>query len=325
MSKMLGYMVLSEDPAILWHCGTDREDDELFPEQPMLRIISYSWHQTAERIAARHADILARRPEHRLLHAVNDRSVHDALRFRNVPSVFCSQNAMCDETRFSCGTEKVYDAISVGRMNPLKRHGLAKEIEKLIVIGHCHPAYDQPGEYGRLRELMPKAVFLGQPDQEQGLNGFLPQVAVIEEMKKAHVGLCLSALEGAMWVAIEYLLCGLPVVSTGNKGGRNEFFHPDFTRIVPPDPGCVRAAVEELKAAKLNGDEIRARTIRTMAEHRWRLIHSLQEQFAGLNLGIDSGRMFYGRFRHQMYWDFRPFDQLQRTFGAKTGTEIKFG
>ena len=38
------------------------------------------------------------------------------------------------------------------------------------------------------------------------------------------VGLCLSKAEGAMYSSMEYLLCGLPIVSTKSIGGRDEFF-----------------------------------------------------------------------------------------------------
>lgn len=41
---------------------------------------------------------------------------------------------------------------------------------------------------------------------------------------QSRCGLILSAEEGACFAAMEYLLCGLPVVTTPNIGGRDEFF-----------------------------------------------------------------------------------------------------
>lgn len=49
---------------------------------------------------------------------------------------------------------------------------------------------------------------------------FLPPAQVCAALNRGEVGLALSELEGACWASTEYLLCGLPVVSTPCSGGR---------------------------------------------------------------------------------------------------------
>lgn len=49
-----------------------------------------------------------------------------------------------------------------------------------------------------------------------------------------------------MFASMEYLLCGLPIVSTPSIGGRDVFFDKDYVEIVEPDPHAVKEAVIEM-------------------------------------------------------------------------------
>ena len=55
----------------------------------------------------------------------------------------------------------------------------------------------------------------------------VPSFLIGREIGKAACGLALSAVEGAMFSCGEYTLCGVPVVSTRNLGGRDTLL-PDF-------------------------------------------------------------------------------------------------
>lgn len=88
---------------------------------------------------------------------------------------------------------------------------------------------------------------------------------------QARVGLCLSRVEGCMCVGIQYLLAGLPVVTTRNVGGRDEFFDPAYVRWVDDDPEAVADAVAELVALNLDPDMIRQAALDKMKHHRSRL------------------------------------------------------
>jgi glycosyltransferase involved in cell wall biosynthesis len=104
----------------------------------------------------------------------------------------------------------------------------------------------------------------------------LPPDVVARYCNRAHVGLCLSATEGAMYASIEYLLCGLPVVSTINRGGRDFFFDAEFCITVPPDPTAVARAVEELIRRKISPEYIRGKTLQKIVHERNKFLQFVQ-------------------------------------------------
>jgi hypothetical protein len=80
-----------------------------------------------------------------------------------------------------------------------------------------------------------------------------------------------------MYASIEYLLSGLPVVTTPGLGGRHEFFDPGFSITVDPTPKAVAAGVDEAIAADLDPHWIRAITLEKVHEHRVRFVAAVQE------------------------------------------------
>jgi hypothetical protein len=104
---------------------------------------------------------------------------------------------------------------------------LLASIKSLYLIGYC---YDFEAEYRKtIFQAMPQALW------KKKVYAF----NIYKEINKAHVGLCLSAEEGAMFVSAEYLLCGIPVVSTRNKGGRDVMFTPEHVFIADDTPESV--------------------------------------------------------------------------------------
>jgi glycosyltransferase involved in cell wall biosynthesis len=106
-------------------------------------------------------------------------------------------------------------------------------------------------------------------------------------LNEARVGLCLSAEEGGMKAAIQYLLCGLPVVSTENRGGRDEFFHPDFANIVAADPKAVADAVSKFVASPPNPTSVRAAAVATIEKHRGNFVQKVNK------ISLDGGGSGY--------------------------------
>jgi glycosyltransferase involved in cell wall biosynthesis len=85
-------------------------------------------------------------------------------------------------------------------------------------------------------------------------------------LNKAHVGLCLSVEEGANYASMEYLLAGLPVVSTRSRGGRDRYFHRDDCIVCDPDARQIAEAVQALKSRHVPAVEIRNRVL-TQVDH----------------------------------------------------------
>ena len=64
-----------------------------------------------------------------------------------------------------------------------------------------------------------------------------------------------------MIASMEYMLAGLPVVSTNNLGGRDVYFDDDYCVKVGGNASAVAEAVSAVIARKIPSDLIRSRTI----------------------------------------------------------------
>jgi glycosyltransferase involved in cell wall biosynthesis len=125
-----------------------------------------------------------------------------------------------------------------------------------------------------MRELLPNATFVNQLSAE-GCQ-WLPSNAVNSILNTARVGLCLSAVEGQMMASIEYLMAGLPIVSTPSVGGRDYFFDPEYCLIAPDDPRAIRDAVAALIERNIPRDHIRTKTMQRVERERARFIDWVQ-------------------------------------------------
>ena len=171
-----------------------------------------------------------------------------------------------------------FDAVYTGRISPGKRHHLALDVERLVhitvSIGELPPAAAR----AFIRRLQDRSPLhrIANPIVG-GLTAGLPPEEVNRVYNRAAVGLCLSAAEGAMCSSMEYLLAGLPVVSTPSLGGRDVFSDPDYCMIAEPDPAAIRRAVETLRDRRIPRDEIRARTLEKVRPQREELMAFLSD------------------------------------------------
>lgn len=183
-------------------------------------------------------------------------------------ALFVNQNAFVQEHVFDIiAVPKTYRAVYNAKFAPFKRHELAAKVAGLALIYSLWRSENYPTVKARL----PAAQFLnGQPGSDE--YRYFDSRTVARHLNQARVGLCLSAEEGAMFASMEYLLCGLPVVSTASRGGRDVFFDAESCAIVPPDPDAVAEAVTEMIARRPDPAAIRARALAGVAEHRQRFV-----------------------------------------------------
>ena len=183
-------------------------------------------------------------------------------------ALFLNHNAFVQEAVFDIASEpKLFRAIYIAKLAAMKRHELAAKTAGLALIyARWHSE-----NYQALSLRLPGAAFLNGDPTADGYR-FFDGRTVARYINQARVGLCLSAEEGAMFASMEYLLCGLPLVSTPSRGGRDVFFDPDYCAVVPPDADAVSEAVTELIARALDPAVIRARTLEKVAEHRQRFV-----------------------------------------------------
>ncbi len=213
-------------------------------------------------------------PGHRLVFVCNTDGETARMRGLGEAAVTSSGNSSIDPNIFRplAGVERKFDAIYNAQLTPWKRHELTLATESCAFIYY---RADMAGWLGQYEEMLlirhrtraPGHVFLNDFDFRRRPVR-MPSKEVNRHLNAAHVGLCLSAVEGSMLSSLEYLLAGLPVVSTASLGGRDRFFDDDYCLIVEDTPQAVARGVAELKSRNLDPETIRARTIARMYQDR---------------------------------------------------------
>ena len=112
-----------------------------------------------------------------------------------------------------------------------------------------------------------------------------------------------------MRASMEYLLCGVPVVSTQNRGGRDFFFESDYCSTVEADPQTIARAVGDLPHRAPGPEEIRARTIEKIAHVRCILREVVHRIFVEEGIGPEFDPLWQGFFAnsHWNRWTLEEF------------------
>jgi hypothetical protein len=212
-------------------------------------------------------------PEHRVMLLTNTPSAADGLARRGADVRFCSQNGLLDERLFVVHRDvaKQFDAVINSQMEAVKRHELAAQVESLAVIAYRLDS--QPRYYRRIRELLTHASWL---NFKGDAYSFIPSEEMSSQLSRARVGLILSAAEGANYAMVEYLLSGIPVVSTRCQGGREVFFDDRCVKVVDDDPRAVAEGVREMVARRLDPEFVRECVLEKLLVHRATLLSILQ-------------------------------------------------
>lgn len=223
-----------------------------------------------ERAAARQRWLADQGVEHHLI--VSSEEEDERRRALGVRGAFCSKNLYCDEHVFvpwapqaaddersagespfaALGIDGKFDALYIAALRPYKRLSLARDVRRLLVISYG----------GDLHAFCPElshALFNYR---------WMPRWAVAACIRQSHCGLILSAVEGQNNATVEYQLCGVPVVSTPSRGGRDLFLDEAGSLIVEPRPEAVAEAVASFRDAAPDSDGIRQRVLARIWEHR---------------------------------------------------------
>ncbi|MGD1703878.1 glycosyltransferase [Dapis sp. BLCC M229] len=204
-----------------------------------------------------------------------------------------NQNAWIDENLVMrpLNLDKIYNAIYVGRRSAFKRHFLASQVPQLALIaGNNH---------GNTASEIPPYKYLN--DRQ------LSSEEVCEKINQAYCGLILSETEGACFASSEYLLCGVPVVSTPSKGGRHVWYDEYNSIICEPTPDAVASAVEEFVRNPRYPKRIRQKHIEEAQKYRTKFINVLTDIFNRFGVvDVDPGNYFHGNFFHKLRKSYKP-------------------
>jgi len=245
-------------------------------DRPVTFLVPLFQDLNEERAAEKAAAIRAHRaqfPAHDLIILANTEEQVPLLHAHGAQAFFANHNIFTSEEVFHPlpDVPVEFDAIYNARPHVAKRHELASLIERVVYVGYV--STDQVTSHLRVSEILRRAsahIFANQIVDD--LPRPISRAEVNVWLARASVGLCLSAAEGAMFSSIEYLLAGLPIVSTPSTGGRDVFFDPDYCVIADPDPRAIREAVEALRDRNILRSYVRSRTLEKLASHRERFL-----------------------------------------------------
>src|SRR5579871_4480484 len=247
----------------------------------LLRLVWWGFQHLQDLFAQENRILKKKYPNVEITHLCNSREDYELAQKTGLLAIYCNHNALLDERIFRplSKPEKIFDAVYNANFEYYKRHYLCKEISNLALIGYSYrDATKEMHDYvGSIHEELPNAKFLNHSN-EKGFTIFGPE-EVVNILNQSKVGLCLSWAEGAMYASAEYLLCGLPIVSTKSLGGRDVFFDEEYVRIVEDDPAEVAKAVKDLGGLQISPDYIRRKTLEKMKTHREVFNRYIQEIF----------------------------------------------
>ena len=187
--------------------------------------------------------------------------------------------------------QKEYDAIYVARRSAFKRHELAGKVNKLALVAGIN--------HGNAEVELPPHTYLN--DQQ------LVPDEVCEMINKAACGLILSETEGACFASSEYLLCGVPVVSTPSFGGRDVWYNDYNSIIAEPTAESVALAVEDMVRWPRNPARVRQMHLDQATLYRQKFIATLEDIFARFGVtDIDAATYFKDTFFHKLRRSYVP-------------------
>lgn len=192
---------------------------------------------------------------------------------------YVNNNCFVNEDAFTIqpsSQQNRYSAILNANAGRWKRHELARDVPRLAYVTYSR------GASGAME--WPVAEFVPAFRNES----YLDEADRSAIYGSSWCGLVLSACEGANYSTIEFLLCGLPVVSTPSIGGRDVWLTRENSTICDPTPEAVGIAVRDWirrgEAGTVDRSAIRAGTLERMEEHRIRFAGALQQVLSGAGI-----------------------------------------
>ena len=152
--------------------------------------------------------------------------------------IYCNANCFQDEKQYHMmDLTHRYKAVYIARYDKCKRHELVPDRADMALVSIRWP--------DNIRDTF-KNVFMNK-------HTFTAH-EICRIINQSAYGLCLSAVEGQCRAAIEYLYCGIPIISTPSKGGRDVWYTP-HNHIIVESKEDILDAVKAIRT--FDGDRIR--------------------------------------------------------------------
>jgi glycosyltransferase involved in cell wall biosynthesis len=310
-----------------------------------------SWSQTIEDPVAEVIRILSLVPDHydvatHVYFMVNSPVEYDALapfhEFLHVRSWSNACRTFADNAdefmqQFTMAgplAQRPYQAVMLSRNTKFKRHELTFDIPRLLYVipqdkfpankaCACKPLTsaleddDKPMEICKTCQwnAIPVTDIQQRMHAQSALRLDQNHRQVRQAMYQSQCGLILSASEGACYSSLEYLLHGLPVISTHSTGGRDNYYDDSNHVICQPTRNGVRKALEKVQrrcqSGRFDPVQIRRRAIKQFHAYRDMYIHVIQEIFTHQHVDEDAFSYFERVIKHNFIPPMRPYSDKE--------------
>jgi len=182
-----------------------------------------------------------------------------------VDVIFCNSNAFINENSFNFNEniEKKYNLVINSTFNKYKNVKLAKNIENVVHIGYKNANGNMVDEY-----IPDFGIIANKFIDNKYIQLTANEISTI--INSSYIGGIFSIEEGACYASTEYLLCGLPVLSTFSKGGRDIWYNDDNSIVCEPENiyKCYHIIKNNIDKGIYNPNKIRENCLKIMEEHR---------------------------------------------------------
>jgi glycosyltransferase involved in cell wall biosynthesis len=217
---------------------------------------------------------LLSRKKYKVMWATVDAISSKKMQILGLNSYPLQANMFCREDIFKPDTslKKIYDAIYICALEKYKRPWLSKGIDKLRIATRS---------YKKDTKKITKKFEISHATIN---TTWISRDELAKEINKSKCGLALSKKEGSMYAATEYLLCGIPIVSTPSTGGR-DLWYTKKNHILCGDnaisvKNSVKLCEEKIKDGSLSSPQKIASDARKIQNwERTKLITRCKEKF----------------------------------------------
>ena len=225
-------------------------------KEPWRKCLSTAWH-------------LQSLPKARTVFMCSTHKEQARLKWVGFNTKWCHQNLLCNEDEFFIDEsgERVFDAVYNAVLAPYKRHELLAEVKSLRLV---------TGSVNKIHLLSEMGLSKAEVNDR-----YLSKREIAKVLGSCKCGLALSKEEGGMLACTEYLLCGLPVVSTPSIGGRDVFFKKSNHILCDDTANAVGNAVTLASSRDWDREKIRHETLAIQQSFRHELAEIVR-QFSGV-------------------------------------------
>lgn len=251
-----------------------------------------SWFKTPKAIR-----ILESNPSYEitiLANSMQEKAYFEKRTTRNV--LFCNHNAFLNEHVFDIieNVPKMHDLIVDSAFHAYKNVEKANRIKETLHIGYVKPDMSSHvviPTYGKLANFA----------NATGKYKRLTKTQINAHYNESRVAGIFSLLEGACFASSQYLLAGLPVISTRSQGGRDIWYNEFNCIMCENDEDSIhnahQTAMQRLESGEFNSRQIRELHLQQMDEHRNRLIEYIKHTvLCNEEIDADAMKHAFARF-----------------------------